>query len=143
MPLRHPLTGEAVGLLQVNNRSGSGPPGGSPSRPSAHSGASFSSADAATAAAFTQEEQRILELAAEQLSELLHGRAEVFLQAAGSSSGQPSATPLSTSSLPLSSSIAVKKSFGQGAGDGATIQPHEERRVVMFLFLIDPQDCSC
>lgn len=69
VPLRHPLTGEAIGLLQVNNRLDGGLEG------------------------FTMEQQRILELATEQLSELLHGRADVFIH---------------------SGSVGGHKTFGQG-----------------------------
>lgn len=59
VPLRHPLTKEAVGLLQVNNRLDG----------------SFEG--------FPSEAQRVLELACEQLSELLHGRADVFIHSGG------------------------------------------------------------
>lgn len=62
VPVRHPLSGEAIGLLQVNNR-----------LDGSHD-------------AFTAEEQGFLELAAEQLSELLYGRADVFLNAGTSNS---------------------------------------------------------
>lgn len=55
VPVRHPLTSDTIGLLQVNNRVD-----GSHDE-------------------FTNEEQGFLELAAEQLSELLYGRADVFL----------------------------------------------------------------
>jgi CRP-like cAMP-binding protein len=57
VPVRHPLTGETIGLLQVNNR-----------LDGSHD-------------EFTNEEQGFLEIAAEQLSELLYGRADVFLNA--------------------------------------------------------------
>lgn len=76
VPLRHPLTGEAIGLLQVNNRlDGSWEP-------------------------FTPEQQRILELAAVQLAELLYGRADVFIHSGG---------------------VGTQKSFGQGVGDGLVL----------------------
>mmetsp|Transcript_22545 Transcript_22545/g.32952 ORF Transcript_22545/g.32952 Transcript_22545/m.32952 type:complete len:1155 (+) Transcript_22545:111-3575(+) len=56
-PIRQPLTGECVGLLQVNNRlDGSHDP-------------------------FTEEEQGFMELACEQLSDLHYGRADVFVHA--------------------------------------------------------------
>lgn len=73
VPLRHPLTGDAMGLLQVNNKLDS------------------------TEEEFSAEQQRILELAAEQLSELLLGRADVFIHSGVGS---------------------VQKSLGQGVGDG-------------------------
>ncbi|CAE7514021.1 Pde11, partial [Symbiodinium microadriaticum] len=57
VPVRHPLTGDTIGLLQVNNRVDG-------------------SLDL-----FTDEEQGFLEIAAEQLSELLFGRADVFVNA--------------------------------------------------------------
>ena len=63
VPLRHSLTGETIGLLQVNNRlDGSLEP-------------------------FTLDQQRVLEIAAEQLSELLFGRADIVIHssAVGSS----------------------------------------------------------
>lgn len=55
VPVHNPLTGEAVGLLQVNNRT------------DVHYGA------------FTSTHVSILKLAAEQFSELLQGRMDVFL----------------------------------------------------------------
>mmetsp|Transcript_34230 Transcript_34230/g.75420 ORF Transcript_34230/g.75420 Transcript_34230/m.75420 type:complete len:1239 (+) Transcript_34230:443-4159(+) len=76
VPLKHPLSGEAIGLLQVNNRLDG----------------SFEG--------FSAEQQRVLELAAEQLSELLYGRADVFIQ---------------------SGSGASDKAFGAGVGDGLTL----------------------
>ncbi len=76
VPLRHPLSGDAIGLLQVNNR-----------------------LDGATEG-FNAEQQRVLELAAEQLSELLHGRADVFIHSGG---------------------VGVQKSYGQGVGDGMVL----------------------
>lgn len=61
VPVRHPVTGDAVGILQVNNRTdGSFEP-------------------------FRTEQQHILELAAQQLSELLHGRTEAFIHTPNSS----------------------------------------------------------
>jgi CRP-like cAMP-binding protein len=55
VPVKHPQTSEAIGLLQVNNRvDGSLEP-------------------------FTAEEQGILELAAEQLADLLYGRVDVLI----------------------------------------------------------------
>ena len=120
VPLRHPLTGEAVGLLQVNNRLAEAGQGqGQGSGPGLGQGGCFSA-----------EEQRILELAAEQLSELLHGREDVFLQTTGASaaasSSSASSSAAASSAFPSSSSAAIlpssssaaKKSFGQGAGDG-------------------------
>lgn len=73
VPLRHPLTGEAMGMLQVNNRLDN------------------------SQESFSGEQQRILELAAEQLSELLLGRTEVFIHSGGS---------------------GPQKALGQGVGDG-------------------------
>lgn len=73
VPLKHPLSGEAIGLLQVNNRIDG----------------SFEG--------FSNEQQRVLELAAEQLSELLYGRADVFIHSGG---------------------VGTQKSYGQGVGDG-------------------------
>ena len=59
VPVRHPLTDEAIGVLQVNNRvNGSEDP-------------------------FTEEEEEFLMLAAEQLSELLHGRTELIMDEEG------------------------------------------------------------
>ena len=77
VPLKHPLSGEAIGLLQVNNRLDG------------------------SMEAFSSEQQRVLELAAEQLSELLHGRADVFIHAGG---------------------VSAQKSYGQGVGDGLTLK---------------------
>eukprot|EP01038_Epipyxis_sp_PR26KG_P005716 gene5716-7889_t len=82
VPLRHPLSGEPVGLLQVNNRLDTIPGGG------------------LTTEGFTNEQKRVLEIAAEQLSELLHGRADVFIHSGG---------------------IGLQKSYGQGAGDGLVL----------------------
>ena len=76
VPVRHPLTGEAMGVLQVNNRTDA------PKEP------------------FLQAHKDILELAAEQLSELLHNRVELFTS---------------------SSTAHNSKTYGQGAGDGMTI----------------------
>ena len=76
VPLRHPLTQEATGLLQVNNRLDG----------------SFEG--------FSTEAQRVLELAAEQLSELLYGRADVFIHSGG---------------------VGAQKSYGQGVGDGLVL----------------------
>jgi len=76
VPVRNPLTGEAMGVLQVNNRTDA------PREP------------------FLQAHKDILELAAEQLSELLHNRVELFTS---------------------SSTAHASKSYGQGAGDGITI----------------------
>jgi len=76
VPLRHPLSGDAIGLLQVNNKLDG------------------------NADAFSAEQQRVLELAAEQLSELLHGRADVFIHSGG---------------------VGVQKSYGQGVGDGMVL----------------------
>jgi CRP-like cAMP-binding protein len=77
VPLKHPLSGEAIGLLQVNNRLDG----------------SFEG--------FSNEQQRVLELAAEQLSELLYGRADVFIHS-GSAGG-------------------AQQSYGQGVGDGVVL----------------------
>jgi CRP-like cAMP-binding protein len=76
VPLKQPLTGEALGLLQVNNR-----------------------LDGSTEG-FSPEQQRILELAAMQLAELLYGRADVFIHSGG---------------------VGTQKSYGQGVGDGLTL----------------------
>ena len=78
VPVQHPLTGEAVGVLQVNNRI---------DKPQE---------------AFSAAHQNILELAAEQLSELLYNRAEVFTST-------------------TSGAAASGKTFGQGAGDGMAV----------------------
>jgi CRP-like cAMP-binding protein len=76
VPLKHPLTGEAIGLLQVNNRLDGSLEG------------------------FSAEQQRILELAAVQLAELLYGRADVFIHSGG---------------------VGTQKSYGQGVGDGLVL----------------------
>lgn len=76
VPLRHPLTGEAMGVLQVNNKQ-----------------------DTAAGEVFNAEQQRVLELAAEQLSELLLGRADVFVHTGTGSS----------------------RGIGQGVGDGMVL----------------------
>lgn len=76
VPLKHPLTGEAIGLLQVNNRLDGSMEG------------------------FSPEQQRILELAAVQLAELLYGRADVFIHSGG---------------------VGTQKSYGQGVGDGLVL----------------------
>ena len=82
VPLRHPVTGACVGLLQINNKTdGSFDP-------------------------FTSEQQRVLELAAEQLSELSHGRTDVFINSGAGSKG-----------------------YGQGAVDGAQIITSSELAV--------------
>lgn len=60
VPLLHPINGETIGVLQVNNR-----------------------ADGSLEK-FSDEQQVILEMAAEQLAELLHGRAELFMRTAAS-----------------------------------------------------------
>jgi CRP-like cAMP-binding protein len=56
VPVRHPTTTEAIGALQVNNRSDgdTGP--------------------------FSEEQMRVLVMAADQLSELIHGRADIFMK---------------------------------------------------------------
>jgi len=77
VPLKHPLSGDAIGLLQVNNRLDG------------------------SMEAFNSEQQRVLELAAEQLSELLYGRADVFIHSGG---------------------VSAQKSYGQGVGDGLTLK---------------------
>eukprot|EP00605_Chrysophyceae_sp_TOSAG23-4_P000003 GSChrysophyteH1.ASY1.ANO1.3.1 assembled CDS len=76
VPVKNPINGDAIGVLQVNNRMDN------PSEP------------------FGSGHQKILELAAEQLSELLHNRAEIFTSITSSGLG---------------------KTFGQGAGDGMTV----------------------
>lgn len=76
VPLKHPLTGDAMGLLQVNNKLDGG------------------------LEAFSVEQQRVLELAAEQLSELLLGRADVFIH---------------------SGAGGAQRAIGQGVGDGLVI----------------------
>lgn len=64
VPIHHPVTKETVGLLQVNNRSdGSLTP-------------------------FTNEQEKMLVLAADQLSEILHGREEVFIHSGMQSKSQ-------------------------------------------------------
>lgn len=80
VPLKHPLTGVAMGVLQINNK-----------LESHHTNAASTINNA-----FTTEQQRVLELAAEQLSELLLGRADVFIQ----------------------SGASTTRSLGQGVGDG-------------------------
>lgn len=55
VPVRHPVTGDTMGTLQVNNRQDE------------------------SEAPFEQEDLEILKVVAEQLSELLHGRADVFV----------------------------------------------------------------
>ena len=57
IPVQHPVSHDCMGVLQVNNRSDG----------------SF--------AAFSEEELMILELAGNQLSEILNGRADIFIQA--------------------------------------------------------------
>jgi hypothetical protein len=76
VPLRHPLSLKAMGLLQVTNK-----------------------LDGALDS-FSAEQQRVLELAAEQLSELLLGRADVFIYSGVS---------------------AWPQSLGQGVGDGLSL----------------------
>lgn len=76
VPLRHPINGEAMGLLQVNNKLDK------------------------DVDSFSPEQQRVLELAAVQLSELLLGRADVFIH---------------------SGSIGSHRSYGQGVGDGVVL----------------------
>jgi phosphatidylinositol 3-kinase len=88
VPVQSPTTGEAVGVLQVNNRTDE-----------PHE-------------AFTGAHQNILELAAEQLSELLHNRAEIFTSTTGNGA----------------------KSFGQGTGDGMEVL---ESCVVKTPFMVD------
>lgn len=74
VPLRDPLTGQAMGVLQVNNKQ-----------------------DSSGSDMFSAEQQRVLELAAEQLSELLLGRADVFV------------------------ATGAGKGLGQGVGDGMVL----------------------
>jgi phosphatidylinositol-4,5-bisphosphate 3-kinase len=74
VPLRDPLTGQAMGVLQVNNKQ-----------------------DSIGSDTFSSEQQRVLELAAEQLSELLLGRADVFV------------------------ATGAGKGLGQGVGDGMVL----------------------
>ena len=76
VPVRNPLSQECIGVLQVNNRIDGG------------------------FAAFSEEELMILELAANQLSEILHGRADIFIQ---------------------TGPIGQKRSLGQGSGDGIIV----------------------
>lgn len=78
VPVHHPLTGEAVGVLQVNNRTDD------PNSP------------------FSEAHREILELAAEQLSELLHNRVELMAGTGATSSSQ-------------------RAGYGQGVGDGMTV----------------------
>jgi len=54
VPVRHPMTGDVMGMLQVNNRTDS-------------------------PEAFSNDQQTMVELTALQLSELLHNRADIFL----------------------------------------------------------------
>ena len=81
VPLRHPLSGEAIGLLQVNNR--------------------LDDAQQPCPDSFTPDHQKMIELAAEQLSELLHGREDVFIQTGSSASDM--------------------SSYGHGVGDGLVL----------------------
>lgn len=81
VPLRHPVTGEAMGALQVNNKLDR------------------------DNECFTPEQQRVLELAAVQLSELLIGRADVFIH---------------------SGSVGTQRSYGQGVGDGLVLLSSSE-----------------
>jgi hypothetical protein len=82
--LSPPPIGETIGLLQVNNRiDGSHEP-------------------------FTDEEQGFLELAAEQLSELLYGRADVFLNAG---SGQASSAAAHEADVSVVNSADVPTPF--------------------------------
>lgn len=74
VPLRDPLTKQAMGVLQVNNKH-----------------------DSSGSDTFSAEQQRVLELAAEQLSELLLGRADVFV------------------------ATGAGKGLGQGVGDGMVL----------------------
>jgi CRP-like cAMP-binding protein len=76
VPVRDPTSGLAVGALQVNNRRDL--PNDS----------------------FTDEQRQMLELAASQLSEILHDRSDMFVSTGGQTS----------------------KSFGAGVGEGTTIK---------------------
>jgi CRP-like cAMP-binding protein len=97
VPLRHPLTNQAMGVLQVNNKleqtlSMSQTTASSPNN--SNNNNNNSNADA-----FSSEQLRVLELAAEQLSELLLGRADVFVHTGGNS----------------------HRALGQGVGDGLVL----------------------
>lgn len=98
VPLKHPLTGEAMGLLQVNNRLDGG------------------------LDPFSSEHQRVLELAAEQLSELLLGRADVFIN---------------------TGAAGTQRTVGQGVGDGLIILNSAEHatpfQMDVFSFAIGPK----
>ena len=91
VPLQHPLTGEAIGLLQVNNKSNDNLEG------------------------FTLEQQKLLELAAAQLSELLMGRQEIFLHsgmessASGFGASNDVATVVSSAEIATSFCVTVSK----------------------------------
>ncbi|RYH22899.1 GAF domain-containing protein [archaeon] len=91
VPLRNPLNSDCMGLLQVNNRLDN------------------------EEEAFTNEQMQILQLAAEQLSELLLGRADVFIHGGGSMGAGGNGGHMS---------------LGQGAGDGVSIvNSHTIQRV--------------
>jgi CRP-like cAMP-binding protein len=88
VPLRHPLSGDAMGTLQVNNKLDK------------------------DSDAFSPEQQRVLELAAEQLSELLIGRADVFIHAG---------------------SVGAHRSYGQGVGDGLVLRNTSDLQVAFQM----------
>ena len=87
---------------------------------------------------FTIDHQKVLELACEQLSELLHGRTDVFIQA-GVRSAKPPPPPPSVSAkpppaMPRNNNIAnsappppekpvinTGRNLGQGVGDGLVL----------------------
>jgi CRP-like cAMP-binding protein len=95
VPLLHPISGETIGVLQVNNRSD-----GSLEK-------------------FSDEQQSILELAAEQLAELLYGRAELFMKT-GVSKSAPAASILG--SVPgYTPGVPVKRSLSTAVLSSADI----------------------
>ena len=91
IPVQHPVSHDCMGVLQVNNRSDG----------------SF--------AAFSEEELMILELAGNQLSEILHGRADIFIQAGP---------------------IGQIRSLGQGSGDGLIVTSSCDSTVPFMVHLI-------
>jgi CRP-like cAMP-binding protein len=94
VPIRHPVSENVIAILQVNNRIDN----------------NFE--------AFTSEQQHVVELAAEQLSELLQGRADVFIHAGDGGNA---------------------KSMGQGVGDGMTLIKSADVVVPFKIELPPPQ----
>jgi CRP-like cAMP-binding protein len=103
VPLLHPINGETIGVLQVNNR-----------------------ADGSIEK-FTDEQQSILELAAEQLAELLHGRAELFIRT-GPSKSAPQASVVGA--VPGYSVGSIKRSLSTTVLSSADIDSEFEVELV-------------